>query len=162
MLGRRAATADDPAGTAAPGTAEAATPEDAAAQRRPGMAGAAGGVVAGAAVAGTHAVGTLFVTVARLVRAVAALIFLLIVIAIVLRDLNAHQSNSIVKAIHDGANFFASPFTGLFSVHGAKAAITLNWGIAAVVYLIVGAIIAAIIATPGHGLRRVGRRPRRI
>ncbi len=100
--------------------------------------------------------------IARLVRTIAGLIFLLIALAILLYDVKANGSNSIVKAIHDGANFFASPFNGIFNPHGARAKLTLNWGIAAVVYLVVGAIIAAIIARPGHGMRRVGRRRRRV
>lgn len=105
--------------------------------------------------AGASAVGTLgsgVLMIARLVMTVAALIALLIALAIVLRDVGANQSNTIVKGIHEGANFFAGSFTGLISFSGhPKRAITVNWGIALVVYLIVGAVIASMIA-------RVGRR----
>lgn len=168
MLRRRTAPADDPAVAGEAGTAdepaaardrEAAEPggtERPATTRR----GAGDGAVAGAAAAGTAAVGTLFVMIARLVRIVAWLVFLLIVLAIILYDLKANGSNSIVKAIHDAAKFFASPFNGIFSPKNPRVKLSINWGIAAVVYLIAGHIIAAIIATPGHGMRRLRRRPR--
>ncbi len=107
----------------------------------------------GAAAVGVRATAGVFLVAARLVRAAASAIFLLIVVAIVLFDLKANPSNSIVKAIHDGANFFASPFTDLFSIHGLRKSLTVNWGVAAVVYAIAGAAIAAIIASPARVLR---------
>jgi len=170
MLRRRAAPTEDPAAVDDRGTVDepaaarnaGAAEEPAAAERpaatRSGAAAGGGGAVAGAAAAGTAAVGTLFVLIARLVRTVAGLIFLLIVVAILLYDLKANGSNSIVKAIHDAAKFFANPFNGIFSPKGARTKLSINWGVAAVVYLVAGAIIAAIIATPGHGMRRVRRR----
>ena len=92
------------------------------------------------------------VILARLVMTVAALIALLIAIAVVLRDVDANAHNSIVKGINDGANFFASPFTDLISLHGhPKRAITVNWGIAALVYLVAGAVLARLIARLGGG-----------
>jgi hypothetical protein len=92
---------------------------------------------------------------ARLVMAVAGLIALLIALAIVLRDVNANGANSIVKGIHEGANFFAGAFTGLIVFHGhPKRAITIDWGIAVVVYQLVGGAIANLIARVGwSGLR---------
>jgi hypothetical protein len=89
----------------------------------------------------------------RLVRIAAGLVFLLVVLAIILFDLKANPSNGIVKAIHDAANVLTSPFHGLFSIHGARATLSVNRGIAAVVYLIAGAIVAAIIASPARALR---------
>ncbi len=92
---------------------------------------------------------------ARLVRAVAAVIALLIAAAIILRVLNANPSSGVVKAIHDAANVFASPFTGMFNIHGARASLAVNWGIALLCYLIVGALIARTIARVFVGTRRV-------
>jgi hypothetical protein len=85
---------------------------------------------------------------ARLVMAAAALIALLIALAIVLRDVDANAGNSVVKGIHEGANFFAGAFTNLIGFKGnhPKREISVDWGIAAVVYLIVGAILARLIA----------------
>ena len=87
--------------------------------------------------------------------AIAVLIALLIALAIVLRDVDANPRNTIVKGIHDGANFFAGAFTGLVTFKGhAKREITVDWGIALLVYLIVGAVIARSIQRLGYrGLR---------
>jgi hypothetical protein len=149
MFGRRArererAAAADPANDDA-----AVAPRERgrlASRRRPVGRGRA----AGAAAAG--AVGAGILGVARLVMLIATLITLLIVLAIVLRDLDANAQNSIVKAIHDGANFFASPFNNIFKETGhAKRAITINWGIAAVVYFLVGSLLASLIRRIGAG-----------
>ena len=82
---------------------------------------------------------------------VAALIALLIVLAIVLADV-ANASNSIVKGIHEGANFFAGGFTGMIKLSGhPERELTVDWGIAAVVYLLAGGLIARFIARIGRG-----------
>jgi hypothetical protein len=105
---------------------------------------------AGAAAVGTAGAGVLLI--ARLVMAVASLIALLIALAIVLRDVDANGANTIVEGIHEGANFFAGSFTGLIRFTGhAKRAITVNWGIALLVYLVVGAIVSSLIARVGRG-----------
>jgi len=105
---------------------------------------------AGAAAVGTAGAGVLLF--ARLVMTVATLIALLIGLAIVLRDVDANASNTLVKGVHEGANFFAGAFTGLirFPRH-AKRAITVDWGIALLVYLLVGAFISNAIARAGRG-----------
>jgi len=83
---------------------------------------------------------------------VASLIGLLIALAIVLRDVDANGANTIVEGIHEGANFFAGSFTGLIRFTGhAKRAITVNWGIALLAYLVVGAIVSSLIARVGRG-----------
>jgi hypothetical protein len=105
---------------------------------------------AGAAAVGTAGAGV--VLLARLVMAVASLIALLIGLAIVLRDVDANGANTIVKGVHEGANFFAGAFTGLIRFNGhPKRAITVDWGIALLVYLIVGAILSSLIAGIGRG-----------
>jgi hypothetical protein len=111
--------------------------------------------------AGASAVGTLgsgVILVARLMMTAATLIAVLIALAIVLRDVDANQSNTIVKGIHEGANFFAGAFTGLITFSGhPKRAITVDWGIALVVYLLAGALIASMIARIGRGGLRFER-----
>jgi len=105
---------------------------------------------AGAAAVGTAGAGVMLL--ARVVMAVASLIALLIALAIVLRDVDANSANTIVKGIHEGANFFAGAFTGLIRFSGhPKRAITVDWGIALLVYLIVGAIVSRMIAGVGRG-----------
>jgi hypothetical protein len=96
-------------------------------------------------------------TLAWLVRAAAGAAFLLIVLGIILYDLKANPNNSIVSGIHDAANWLTTPFHGLFSVHGARKTLSINWGIAAVVYLIAGGIIASIIASPARVTHRFRR-----
>ncbi len=114
---------------------------------------------AGAATVG--AVGASVVMFARLVMTVAVLIALLIGLAIVLRDVGANTGNTIVEGIHEGANFFAGSFTGLIRFAGhPKRAITVNWGIALLVYLIVGAILARVVFNAGSGGLRFERRHR--
>jgi hypothetical protein len=84
--------------------------------------------------------------VARLVRLVAGLVVLVIAVAIVLRVLGANRSNSIVSDIHDAGRALVGPFKNLFTLKDAKADIAVNWGIAALIYLIVGGLIAGLIA----------------
>lgn len=82
---------------------------------------------------------------ARIVRALAGLIALIIVVAIVLFVLGANQSNGIVSAIHDAGAWLVGPFKNLFSIHKPKLAMAVNWGLAALVYLIVGHVIASLL-----------------
>jgi hypothetical protein len=84
--------------------------------------------------------------VARLITAVAAVVAAIIVLAIVLRLLNANPSNGIVDAIHQAGSWLSSPFHGLFSPHDGDLRMVVNWGIAALVYLVVARVIARIVA----------------
>jgi hypothetical protein len=105
---------------------------------------------ASAATAG--ALGSGVIGIARLVLVTAGLIALLIGLAIVLRDVDANARNTIVKGLHEGANFFAGAFTGLITFNGhPKREITVDWGIALGAYLIVGACIAGAISRVGQG-----------
>jgi hypothetical protein len=70
----------------------------------------------------------------------------IIVAAIVLRVLDANTSNAIVSHIHDAANWLVGPFHHLFSIKNPKVSIAVNWGLAALVYLVVGGLIARLIA----------------
>lgn len=82
---------------------------------------------------------------ARVVRLVVSVVVLIIVAGILLVVLKANPTNSIVSQVHDGARWLVGPFDGIFSFHNARVAIAVNWGIAAVVYLIVGGLIARLI-----------------
>jgi hypothetical protein len=59
--------------------------------------------------------------------------------------LKANPANSIVSQVHDWAHSLAGPFDGIFSFHNARIAIAVNWGIAAVVYLLVGGLIGRLL-----------------
>jgi hypothetical protein len=82
---------------------------------------------------------------ARVVNLVVSIVVLIIVAGILLVVLKANPSNSIVSDVHGWARSLAGPFDGVFSFHNARVAITMDWGIAAVVYLLVGGLIARLI-----------------
>jgi hypothetical protein len=93
---------------------------------------------------------------ARLVRTVVGVVVLVIVVGGVLFLLSANPSNAIVRDIHDAASWLVGPFKNLFSINGhPKATLAANWGLAAIVYLVVGGFIASLIARMGtRGVRR--------
>jgi hypothetical protein len=84
--------------------------------------------------------------IARLVTLVAAAVAAIIFVGILLVVLGANESNSLVKALMDAARWLAGPFRNLFTFDNHKTTIAVNWGIAAVVYLAVGRLIARVIA----------------
>jgi hypothetical protein len=83
---------------------------------------------------------------ARLIRAIAAVVAAIIVAGILLKVLGANANNTIVSDVHDVGQWLVGPFKGLFSVGSAKVTMAVNWGIAALVYLIVAHLIARLIA----------------
>lgn len=99
-----------------------------------------------AAARGAWAVGTVMLTLARLVRLLVSLVVLVIVAAILLRVLAANPANVIVRDLHDVGKTLVGPFKNIFSVKNPKASIAANWGLAALVWLIVGGLIASLIA----------------
>jgi hypothetical protein len=82
---------------------------------------------------------------ARVVALVLSIVVLIIVAGILLVVLKANAANSIVSEVHSWAHWLAGPFDGMFSFHSANTAIAVNWGIAAVVYLIVGGLIVRLL-----------------
>ena len=92
---------------------------------------------------------------ARVVRLAAGVIAAIIVVGILLVVLEANPTNDVVSTVHDVARWFVGPFDDMFRFDNAKIAVAVNWGIAAFVYLIVGALIARFIWLIGTaGLRR--------
>jgi hypothetical protein len=98
---------------------------------------------------------------ARAVRLVVGIVVLVIVVGGILFLVSANPSNTVVHDIHDAASTLVGPFRNLFSINGhPKETLVVNWGLAAIVYLIVGGLIAGLIARMGsRGVRR--RRPAR-
>ncbi len=95
---------------------------------------------------------------ARLIRTAAGVVAAVIVIGIVLKLVGANPHNVVVSDIHDAGAWLTSPFNNVFTVKSANWHIVLNWGLAALVYLIVGGLIASLLArsTPSWRYRRVG------
>jgi hypothetical protein len=87
----------------------------------------------------------------RAVQFVVSIVVLIIVAGILLVVLKANPANSIVSEVHSWARWLAGPFDGMFSFHSANDAIAVNWGIAAVVYLLVGGLIARLLGGTDRG-----------
>jgi len=83
---------------------------------------------------------------AQLIRLAATIVALIIVAAIVLRLADANAANSIVHDIHTAGSTLAGPFKGIFSISNPKTSMAVNWGLAAVIYFVVGHAIATLIA----------------
>lgn len=88
--------------------------------------------------------------VVRIVFGVLAAILALGALLVVLRE-NINQDNPLVKLVTDVAETISGPFSrkdGIFDFGGKNAAsknVLLNWGIAAVVYLLIGRFLAQAI-----------------
>lgn len=95
--------------------------------------------------AGRRAAGSGLLLVARVVMLAATLVALVIGAAILLRVLDANSANSIVKAVHDAGKALVGPFKDIFKIDDPKVAMAVNWGLAAVVYLLVGGLIARLV-----------------
>ena len=81
----------------------------------------------------------------RVVQLVVSVVVLIIVAGILLVVLKANPGNSIVSEVHGWARSLAGPFDGIFSFRNAHTAIAVNWGIAAVVYVLIGGLITRLI-----------------
>jgi hypothetical protein len=94
---------------------------------------------------------------ARIVRIATAVVVGFIVVGIVLHVLGANGGNAVVGFVYDVAGWLVTPFKGLFSISDAKLQIAVNWGLAAVVYGIVGSLVARLLAGAGVAARPVTR-----
>jgi hypothetical protein len=83
--------------------------------------------------------------VARIVSLITSIVVGLIVLAIVLILLEASRSNGIVDALVSAGDWLSSPFHGIFSLDSHKATVAVNWGLAALVYALVGGFIARLL-----------------
>jgi hypothetical protein len=81
----------------------------------------------------------------RVVELVLSIVVLIIVAGILLVVLKANPANSIASEVHSWARSLAGPFDGMFSFHSTNAAIAVNWGIAAVVYVFAGGLIVRLL-----------------
>jgi hypothetical protein len=93
--------------------------------------------------AGAFATGAGLLT--RVIGLVLSIVVAIIVAGILLVVLKANPSNSIVSEVHSWAHWLAGPFDGIFSFRSANAAIAVNWGIAAAVYVFIAAIITRLL-----------------
>ena len=82
--------------------------------------------------------------VARIVSAIFAVIALILIVHIVLVMADASVASAIVKDIAHIAADLAWGFKSLFSFSSAKLTVFVNYGLATVVYLLVGAILVRL------------------
>jgi hypothetical protein len=82
---------------------------------------------------------------ARAIGAVTSVVVGIIVIAIALVVLEANPANDIVSTVVDAARWLVTPFDNLFRLDGDWR-IVVNWGLAALVYSIIGRFLAGIAA----------------
>lgn len=78
------------------------------------------------------------------ITGIAAIIAGIIVLGIVLVLIKANANNTLVDFVLDIGRFFTRPFRDLFPRSDPRENVLINWGIAAIAYLVVGAIIARI------------------
>jgi hypothetical protein len=83
--------------------------------------------------------------VARIVSLITSIVVGLIVLAIVLVLLEASRKNGIVDWLVGAGDWLSTPFQGIFSLDSHKATVAVNWGLAAIVYAIVGGFIARLL-----------------
>lgn len=83
--------------------------------------------------------------VARIVRLITSVVVGLIVVGIVLVLLEANRDNAIVDWLVGAGDTLSSPFHGIFTPDGRKAQVAVNWGLAALVYALVGGFIARLL-----------------
>jgi len=78
-----------------------------------------------------------------------------IALGIVFKVLDANTQKWLVSDVESAANWLAAPFQNTFMLHSAKLAIGLNWGIAIVVYAILGRVLARLTQRGAARLARV-------
>jgi hypothetical protein len=82
---------------------------------------------------------------ANLVGIVAMIICVLLALHIAFVVFSANDDNSIVSAVNDWADWFAWRFRDIFVPKDERVGVLVNYGIAAVVYLIAGRVVSGLI-----------------
>ncbi len=99
-----------------------------------------------AASRGAWALGSVMLAIARIIRVLTGIAAAIIVAAILLKVFGANPANTVVHDVHDVAQTLVGPFKNLFSIKNPKVSIAVNWGLAALAWLIVGGFVARLIA----------------
>ncbi|HSH21810.1 MAG TPA: hypothetical protein VK992_04220 [Candidatus Caenarcaniphilales bacterium] len=85
---------------------------------------------------------------ARIIRLVTLAVAAVIVFGILFQVLEANSNNVVVQAITDAARFLVGPFREMFRLDNPDVQVAVNWGIGAAVWVIVGALVAALLRRP--------------
>lgn len=81
----------------------------------------------------------------RAIQAIGAIIALIIVFHILFVLIGANPGNTIVHTDADWAAWFAAWFKDLFTPSSYRLAVVVNYGLAALFYLVVGRVLAALV-----------------
>lgn len=84
-------------------------------------------------------------TTATVVLVITGIIAAFIALAILLVIVDANQGNMIVNAIVEIGSFFSTPFHDMFPQRNAEMNVLVNWGLAALAYLLIGGIVARFV-----------------
>ena len=82
----------------------------------------------------------------NIIRAAGWVIAGVIVLGIILVVADANEDNGLVAAILDVGRFFAKPFVDIFELKDNDLEIAVNWGIAALVYVLIAALLVALLS----------------
>ncbi len=85
---------------------------------------------------------------ASVIDVVVAVVAVIIALDVLLVVLEANRSNDIVKLVHDAGRWVVGPFKDIFSLDDRKLEVAINWGIALVVYVTVGRLVASLLRRP--------------
>jgi hypothetical protein len=83
--------------------------------------------------------------IARIVSLITTIVVGLILVGILLVVLEANRDNAIVDALRDAAAWLAEPFDNVFKLDNRKENVAVNYGLAALVYAVVGGLIARLL-----------------
>ena len=86
---------------------------------------------------------------ARALEVVVAVVASIIAVGVLLVALEANPENTIVDAVLDAARWLVGPFEDFFTLDDPKLEIAVNWGLAVVVYVLVGRTLASLLRRPG-------------
>jgi hypothetical protein len=81
---------------------------------------------------------------AAVVLVITGVIAAIIALAMVLILVGANQNNMIVDVIVTIGDFLTTPFQGMFPQDSTEREVVVNWGIAVLVYLAIGGVIARV------------------
>ena len=85
---------------------------------------------------------------ARVVDIAVAVVAVIIALGVLLVALEANRSNAIVELVLDTAARLVGPFEDFFTLADQKLEVAVNWGLALLVYVLVGRTVAGFLRRP--------------
>lgn len=98
--------------------------------------------------------------IAGLVSLLGMVVAFVIAIGIALVVLDARETNDIVSTWLDVSRWLTDPFHGIFDLERGKEELqtAINWGLAAVVYLVIAMVVARLLRAAQGRFPHAGRR----